>query len=897
MHYYLKYSKEKIKLAAKPFAGGGEGNLYKILSPKALSGYVAKIYHPQKLNKERQEKIHYLYNNPPKGLQEGQHPAFIWVKDVLYDEQKNFKGFIMPFIQGEKLEVLTYAKLPKHLGPEWKRFDLRDPNSFDLRLRICFNLAAALYHIHSTQHYVVVDLKPENVVIQPNGLVSLVDMDSVEVVEEDRVRFPAPVATPEYTPPEHYRNESRSHQFDAIDADWDIFALAVIFYKLLFGIHPFTASAKAPYDNAVSLHEKIQHGLFVHHPAQKELFHVIPPPHQAFEKKLKDEMKTLFLQTFVVGHQQPGERPIAEVWCMALLQALGDEKMLAHFQNLFKENISRNRSLSQPSIVTRLPNVVIQEKALIPNDYHLILEWVPPTPKPKLPQKPTDLKLSLNNGLVMLLSSFATIFIVGILSAFSTHFYRFIFNDLWELSTLQTTLYLQIGLLFPTIIFPLFFTGLRYFFDKKIRAWRQLKRIANKVFNNFDKNKEAFLKLKEGIKTKLEEVIEPSAFRKQLSARQADFKNWLQEQDEVYNLVTENEIKAQQDLLQKHLDQLCALPSCKGLKANSFQEIRTFIQEEKAKLLAQKSIKIPDHAEILKIPEIAEKLRAGENALQRDRTEAFRVLEEKFAHFQHQIEDEIKTLTEQLNQFTKIAPNASTRFEFLKKYSNAFVQLFHKKGIFGILDIDRIDYLSFQLFLKNGTLVSFANEADTTILASLFSSLGPWRKEALDFEQKIKDEKLKIKQKKSRAEREFEIQKAKKLAFFEEKRRSLAEQLEQQMPTLYLEYRQKETLQAFSNLENMLTTVEAAFEHESKILQATFELEHQEILARCQNAAIEKQAELEELIKLEEKGLDQKISLAGLDQLKKESLKKINQIEKVAKAAQKAEENYLKYVP
>ena len=58
--YKLQKSGIWVTLSAKPFAGGGEGNLYKITKPAELRKYVAKLYHPNKLTPVREKKINYL---------------------------------------------------------------------------------------------------------------------------------------------------------------------------------------------------------------------------------------------------------------------------------------------------------------------------------------------------------------------------------------------------------------------------------------------------------------------------------------------------------------------------------------------------------------------------------------------------------------------------------------------------------------------------------------------------------------------------------------------------------------------------------------------------------------------------------------------------------------------
>lgn len=313
---YTKKSKEKLMLSKKPFASGGEGHLYKVIAPHAFVNSVVKIYHPNKLTPTKEAKIDYLLEHPPK---EAGKASIVWVQDSIRDAQGNFLGFLMPFIQGEKLEILCIPKLPKKLANTWYRFHKEAENSLDLRLKVCYNLAAAVHQIHASKRYVLVDLKPDNVIITLDGLVSLVDLDSVEVIENGQKLFDAPVATPEYTPPEYYKKDN-SHDPTQQQA-WDRFSMAVIFYKLLMGIHPFAGSFKKPYDTANNLAQKIEHHLFIHNRNISAYKRSVPPPHQTFYG-LSDGLQDLFLEAFVDGSKQPELRPTAHLWCSAIMQHL-----------------------------------------------------------------------------------------------------------------------------------------------------------------------------------------------------------------------------------------------------------------------------------------------------------------------------------------------------------------------------------------------------------------------------------------------------------------------------------------------------------------------------------------------------------------------------------------------
>jgi len=314
--FYIKDLNETVIIADNPFASGGEGELYDILRPLALKHCVAKIFHKNKRDAEKEAKINYLIKNPPAFEGDLDQQPIIWVKHALHNAKDDFVGFVMPKATGEKLEILTSPKLPKYLGKEWNRFKLGADESLRFRLKVCYNLAAALRTIHATGKYVLVDLKPDNILIKNNGLVSIVDTDSIEVIEGDETLFPATVATPEYTPAEYYKGVKPGKVL--IKSSWDCFSLAVIYYRMLFGVHPYAATSKAPYEDLNSLGDKIEHGLFVHKPALADTFEVVPPPHQKFDT-IDKNLRKLFLKAFVDGFENPDARPTTEDWGQALL--------------------------------------------------------------------------------------------------------------------------------------------------------------------------------------------------------------------------------------------------------------------------------------------------------------------------------------------------------------------------------------------------------------------------------------------------------------------------------------------------------------------------------------------------------------------------------------------------
>lgn len=159
-------------------------------------------------------------------------------------------------------------------------------------------------------------MKPQNILVSADGKISVVDLDSIQISNSAQVIHRGHVATPEYTPAEGGRlNPSQ----DFIPETWDRFSLAIIFYELIFGLHPFVATSTGQYEHITTIDEAIKHGLFVF--GSKSQFLKLPPLHQNFHR-LPDSIKNCFLKAFDKGHTNPNVRPTAEEWGKALFEEL-----------------------------------------------------------------------------------------------------------------------------------------------------------------------------------------------------------------------------------------------------------------------------------------------------------------------------------------------------------------------------------------------------------------------------------------------------------------------------------------------------------------------------------------------------------------------------------------------
>ncbi|WP_253271240.1 protein kinase domain-containing protein [Saprospira grandis] len=360
----MSETKEALSLAPKAFASGGEGSLFRILSPEKYSDRVAKIYHPHKRTAEKLAKLELLIKDPLGQGEEGIAPSFIWPQAILQNEKEEQIGVMMPLAQGKKLELLCLPKLPKKIDGAWKRLAFDREGNQKLRLKIAFNLANALRQLQSKKKYVLVDLKAENILVQPNGQIAIVDVDSLQISDGEQF-FKAAVATPEYSAPEYYQLP----KIKRFDHSWDNFALAVILYKLFLGIHPFAASAKGEYAKRVSLHEKIEARLYVHHPKAKEWLQFLPPPHEKYHE-LPQGLQNLLAKTFVEGLDQPEKRASPEDFCEQLLEEIRDWAFLFNFEAQKGEEKIKRLELAAKEI--KPPEEELEELHLFPPTYQKI---------------------------------------------------------------------------------------------------------------------------------------------------------------------------------------------------------------------------------------------------------------------------------------------------------------------------------------------------------------------------------------------------------------------------------------------------------------------------------------------------------------------------------------------
>jgi len=318
----------ELTLASTPFKKGGEGSIYKIVSPSTYQSSCVKIYknfdnpNPRMTSEIRkyEEKIKFIINNQPSHISSTKY-SLAWCKELVYDSRGIFLGFVMPIIFPNEnsitLNLLTQIDLHPRIRNDvnWEKFKNTNPNYFSNRLQLCANLARAIHTIHSIGNYVLIDFKPENIIITNKGNVAICDIDSMQISNNGVVIHHAQALTDEYSPPEckNFRKGASSHE-----VSWDNFGIAIVFYQLLFGTNPFSnASFKPPYHDKSLPSNKIENGLFVF--GEKAKTHLIKPdPLHLNFNNLPKGLQELFQTALDKGCFNPRLRPSAEKWGIEL---------------------------------------------------------------------------------------------------------------------------------------------------------------------------------------------------------------------------------------------------------------------------------------------------------------------------------------------------------------------------------------------------------------------------------------------------------------------------------------------------------------------------------------------------------------------------------------------------
>ena len=316
---------ELLETPDQALGKGGQARVFKIQTG-GYEDFCLKQFIREDDARKNFDRIAYMIQNPPQNIMDSQGFRICWPTAFAYDLQKNFIGYIMPlaFSGSRDLKILEVYS-PKPISqqarykkyPDWfDKYELDTDKGVKNRMKMLCNWAIAIYSIHATHKYVIIDLKPENVLATSSGKISIVDTDSFQISENGKILFPGTAFTPGYFPPEGKEIKRNKAPFPI---SCDCFAAAVCFYKILVGVHPFGGMIKkAPYNQIETEEDAINAGLFAY--GDKKQFLEFPTfnLHKHFEN-FPPAIQSLFKRAF---GSDINARPTMDEWGKALHEAV-----------------------------------------------------------------------------------------------------------------------------------------------------------------------------------------------------------------------------------------------------------------------------------------------------------------------------------------------------------------------------------------------------------------------------------------------------------------------------------------------------------------------------------------------------------------------------------------------
>ena len=252
----------------KRMSGGAEGMVFTTNVP----GYIAKIYHKGIITPLRWAKLKKLTELKISGH------GFCIPKDLVFFRNSPV-GYTMTLGKGTTLgTVFDGPDAILEAFPDWTRIDIAN---------VLLKLIEKYLYLH--MHDVIAgDIQLKNALIDSNGDVYLIDMDSVQIGN-----LPCPVGTEEFTDTRLWGKDFSKFLRELRDEDYSI---AMLVFSVLFcGLHPY-----ATRNGAETLREEILNYNFPYNFENEPEFIPVGGYDHIWEY-LPDRMRKMLFETFKNG--------------------------------------------------------------------------------------------------------------------------------------------------------------------------------------------------------------------------------------------------------------------------------------------------------------------------------------------------------------------------------------------------------------------------------------------------------------------------------------------------------------------------------------------------------------------------------------------------------------------
>ena len=200
---------------------GGMGQVWTAYDRRLDRRVAVKLLRPDKVaGGEDAEELRSRFDRECRVTAQVDHPGLVTVHDAGADGDELY--LVMQYLDG--------ADLGDHLAEH-------DPYPWPWAVAVAAQLCAVLAAVHAVP-IVHRDLKPRNVMVRPDGTVTVLDLGVASVLDTDTTRLThtgSPIGSPAYMAPEQAMG-------GAVGPRTDLYALGVLLHELVSGNVPFAGA-------------------------------------------------------------------------------------------------------------------------------------------------------------------------------------------------------------------------------------------------------------------------------------------------------------------------------------------------------------------------------------------------------------------------------------------------------------------------------------------------------------------------------------------------------------------------------------------------------------------------------------------------------------------------------
>ncbi|SCF87967.1 serine/threonine-protein kinase [Streptomyces sp. Ncost-T10-10d] len=203
---------------------GGMGQVWTAYDQRLDRRVAVKLLRPDRvtgpIGSEAADELRRRFVRECRVTAQVDHPGLVTVHDAGSDGDDLY--LVMQYVEG--------ADLADHLAEH-------DPYPWQWSVAVAAQLCAVLCAVHAVP-IVHRDLKPRNVMVRPDGTVTVLDLGVASVLDTDTTRLThtgSPIGSPAYMAPEQAMG-------GAVGPYTDLYALGVLLHELLSGDVPFAGS-------------------------------------------------------------------------------------------------------------------------------------------------------------------------------------------------------------------------------------------------------------------------------------------------------------------------------------------------------------------------------------------------------------------------------------------------------------------------------------------------------------------------------------------------------------------------------------------------------------------------------------------------------------------------------